>query len=149
MKFTEAEMGRIFTLRLEHGDKLPDEIEKFAMSKKILQGMCILIGGIDRGSKIVTGPKDGKAEIPEPIITKITDVHEISGVGTIFPDEKGRPVLHMHAALGRKNKTKTGCIRPGVNTWLIGEVIIFEIKNSRAIRKKDPTTGFDLLEIEE
>ena len=149
MKYSEAKLGRIFTLRLEHGDKLPDVIEKFALSKKILRGMCILVGGVDKGSQIVTGPKDGKAAVPDPILEKLNDVHEIAGVGTIFPDERSIPKLHMHAALGRKDKAVAGCIRPGVNTWLIGEVIILEIKDTKSIRKKDKTTGVSLLEIKE
>ncbi len=149
MKYSEANLGRIFILRLEHGEKLPVTIEDFAQSKDILRGMCILVGGIDEDSQIVCGPEDGKADAPVPIIEKINDVHEVAGVGTIFPDEQGKPKLHMHAALGREDKARVGCIRPGVNTWLIGEVIILEIKDSHSIRKKDPKAGFELLEIEE
>jgi len=52
MKYTEANLGRIFVLRLEHGEKLPDTIEEFARSKNILRGMCVLIGGIDKDSHI-------------------------------------------------------------------------------------------------
>lgn len=37
---------------------------------------------------------------------------------------RGQPKLHLHAALGRSGKTTTGCLRPGVKTWLVGEVII-------------------------
>jgi predicted DNA-binding protein with PD1-like motif len=38
----------------------------------------------------------------------IEDVHEIFGTGTLFPDEEGNPVLHMHMACGRNNNTVTG-----------------------------------------
>jgi hypothetical protein len=53
-------------------------------------------------------------------------VHEIAGVGTIFPDESGAPVLHMHAAMGRDGVTRAGCIRPGIEVWQLGEVVILE-----------------------
>ena len=149
MKYTEANLGRIFVLRLEHGERLPDTIEGFAQSKNILRGMCILIGGIDKDSHIVCGPKDGKASVPEPIIEKINNVHEVAGVGTIFPDKAGKPKLHMHAVLGREDKTHAGCIRPGVNIWYVGEVVILEMKDSHSFRRKDPSSGFELLEIEE
>ena len=34
MKYSEAKLGRIFILRLEHGDKIPDIIEEFAAGNK-------------------------------------------------------------------------------------------------------------------
>lgn len=80
------------------------------------------------------------------MLHKLDSVHEAAAVGTIFEDEEGQPKLHMHAALGREGKTRTGCIRPGVHTWVIGEVVIIEVVNSAMIRKTDPETGFSLLE---
>jgi predicted DNA-binding protein with PD1-like motif len=72
--------------------------------------------------------------------------HEVVGVGVIPPDTQGKPGLHMHAALGRSGKTMTGCIRPGVTTWLVGEVIIYEILDADVSRVKDAASGFSLLE---
>ena len=48
-------------------------------------------------------------------------VHEIVGTGTLFPNENGEPVLHMHVACGRNEGTVTGCVRRGVKTWHILE----------------------------
>ena len=31
----------------------------------------------------------------------------------------------------------TGCMRPGVTTWLVGEVILYEILGADAVRVKD------------
>ncbi len=149
MKYTEAVLNRIFILRLEHGDKLPDTIENFAKKKSILRGICILVGGVDKGSKIVVGPEDGDKTPPIPMIDILDRVNEIAGIGTIFPDEKGTPILHMHAACGRKKKTQTGCIRPGIKIWHIGEVIIMELNNSDTFRIKDNKLGFQMLEIQE
>ena len=67
-------------------------------------------------------------------------------VGVLAPREDGRPVLHIHAALGRSGATLTGCLRHGVSTWVVGEVILYEILDSSAARLKDPETGFTLLE---
>ncbi|MBU1078598.1 MAG: DNA-binding protein [Spirochaetes bacterium] len=148
MKYSEATQGRIFILRLEHGDKLPDVIENFAMEKNILRGACFLIGGIDKKSRIVVGPKNGRQMPPEPMITELDEVHETFAFGTLFPDTNGIPKLHMHSASGRKKKSITGCVRPGVNIWQIGEVIIQEILDSKSRRKKNESLGFELLEIE-
>ena len=145
MKFSEGRVGRIFILRLEDGDKLPDTVESFAAKNHIASGMCILVGGIKGGGNIVVGPEEGSVP-PNPLLFELQGVHEIAGVGTIFPDDEGRPSLHMHAALGREGKTRAGCIRPGIETWEVGEVILLEITDTKAYRKKDERTGFQLLE---
>ncbi|ODA38751.1 hypothetical protein DSBG_4476 [Desulfosporosinus sp. BG] len=49
--------------------------------------------------------------------------------------------------MGRNIETVTGCTKEGITIWHIGEVIIFELKNSSALRKVDPITGFELLEL--
>ncbi|MDF1590160.1 MAG: DUF296 domain-containing protein [Desulfobacterales bacterium] len=63
----------------------------------------------------------------------------------MFPDETGRPILHMHMACGRKGKTVTGCVRSGVKTWQVMEVILLELVDTRGVRLPDPVTGFKLL----
>jgi hypothetical protein len=40
----------------------------------------------------------------------------------------------------------TGCLRHGVTTWLVGEVILFEILGADMVRVKDKQSGFELLE---
>jgi predicted DNA-binding protein with PD1-like motif len=36
-----------------------------------------------------------------------------------------------------------------LRTWLVGEVVLVEILGTQAVRKTDPGTGFDLLEVSE
>jgi hypothetical protein len=124
-----------------------------------------LIGGIG-GGQIVSGPrytealisrreflKGGESESPqteasplEPILVPIDGAHEVVGIGLIVPDSKGKPNLHIHASLGRDGKAMTGCLRPGVKTWLVGEAVIYEILGATAARLPDEQTGFDLLQ---
>jgi predicted DNA-binding protein with PD1-like motif len=103
------------------------------------------LGGIDKGSKLVCGPENGRCETIIPNLINITDVHEVSGTGTIFPNENGKPSLHMHLACGRYETTKTGCVRPGVKAWHILEIILVELVNCSAKRLPDKTIGFNLL----
>lgn len=145
MQYSEGNIGRVFVLRLEDGDKLPDVIEDFAKDKGITGAACWYVGGMHDGS-VVVGPEDGSIMPPKPMLHILDGVHEAAAVGTIFADEEGVPKLHMHAALGREGRTRTGCVRPGVHTWVIGEVVIIEVVNSAMIRKTDPDTGFSLLE---
>jgi predicted DNA-binding protein with PD1-like motif len=75
----------------------------------------------------------------------LENVHDIAGAGTLFPDQQGNPVLHLHMACGRNSSTKTGCIRLGVKVWHTMEVILFELLESKGKRMFDPETGFTLL----
>lgn len=146
MKASEGKIGRVFVIHLEHNDELPATIENFALEKGISVGHAILVGGIGEG-QIVVGPKISNEKRPQPMLLPVDGAHEVMGVGVLAPDRSGKPVLHMHAALGRSGNTMTGCIRPGVNTWLIGEVILYEILGTNATRIEDKETGFVLLDI--
>jgi predicted DNA-binding protein with PD1-like motif len=147
MKASEGKLGRVFIIRLEDGDKIPSSIERFAEEKKISVGQVLLTGGIGDG-QVVVGPRQSNEMPPEPMLLPVDGAHEVVGVGLIAPDEKGKPTLHIHAALGRAGKTTTGCLRPGVTTWLVGEVIIIEILGTDAARLPDEKTSFDLLQVD-
>ncbi len=147
MKYTEASLGRIFILRLEHGDMLPQAIEKFAQKKRISSALAFFIGGADKDSKVVVGPEVGCAEKPIPVIKKLLDASDAMGVGTIFTNEEQKPKLHLHSSFGHKLETLTGCTRCGIKIWHIGEVVIIELTDNPALRKIEPQTGFELLEL--
>lgn len=146
MKYSQAKQGRIFIIRLEDGDIIHDEIEKFAREKSINAGALIILGGADESSKLVVGPQYGRKEPIVPMEHILNNVYEIAGSGTIFPDEKGNPTLHMHIACGRKSSTVTGCVRKGVKAWHVLEIILFELVDTTAVRVLDPVTGFELLQ---
>ena len=146
MKADEGKIGRIFVIRLEDGDMLPDCLEEFAEKKKVKNGFVLLVGDIGKG-QIVVGPRDSDKMPPEPMLLPIDGAHEVVAVGTLAPDENNRVVLHVHGALGRAGQTKTGCLRPGVSTWLVIEAILYEIIGVNARRILDKNSGFSLLEI--
>ena len=145
MKASEGKIGRVFVLRLEDGDVVPDCIEKFAAEKGIKVGHVILIGGIG-GGQVVVGPRQSDEMPPDPMLLSIEGAHEVEGLGIIAPDKDGKPKLHIHASLGRAGKTLTGCLRYGARTWLVCEAIIYEITGTKARRLPDPASGFDLME---
>ena len=146
MKYSEAKQGRIFVIRLEDGDIVHEEIERFVREKSIRAAGLIIVGGADQESKFVVGPEEGRATPVVPMEHVLDEVHEIAGVGTLFPDDEGNPVLHMHMASGRKSSTITGCIREGVRVWHVMEVILFELADTTGIRTHDSETGFKLLQ---
>jgi predicted DNA-binding protein with PD1-like motif len=146
MKASEGKIGRLFVVRLEDGDIVPDCIEHFAEEKSIKAGHVVLIGGIG-GGEVVAGPRKSDEMPPDPIQLPVDGAHEVVGLGIIAPDKDGKPGLHIHASLGRAGKTLTGCLRPGVSTWLVGEAIIYEITGTTAQRLPDKESGFDLMEV--
>jgi uncharacterized protein len=147
MKAAEGTLGRVFVLRLEHGDHLPECIERFAADNGVQRAACLLLGGVDQGN-IVVGPEDGTAMPPVPMLVELAGAQEAAGVGTLFPDEDGRPKLHMHAAFGRGERVRAGCIRPGIDIWTIGEFVLIELLGLELTRRRDPATGFELLSTE-
>jgi uncharacterized protein len=148
VKFSEGHIGRIFILRLEHKDKIPECIEKFADEHKISVGHVTIIGGIGSG-EVVSGPRDSDESPPQPIVLPVDGAHEVLGGGILALNEKGKAELHLHAALGRAGATLTGCLRQGVSTWLVGEVILYEILGAKAERIMDTKSGFRLLKVED
>jgi predicted DNA-binding protein with PD1-like motif len=146
LDYTEANLGRIFILRLQQNEVIHEEIEKFAAEKQIKSALCFFLGGAEDKSKVVVGPKDGNAMPPQPMVSLLKGVHEGIGVGTVFMDEAGNSKLHMHASFGRNDNAVTGCVRMGVEVWQIGEVVILELTGSSAKRVKNKETGFELLE---
>ncbi len=147
MKASEGKIGRVFVIRLEDGDVVPGCIESFAEEKGISVGHVILVGGIG-GGEVVVGPRRSEERPPQPMLLPVDGTHEVVGVGVLAPSEDGKPVLHIHAALGRSGQTMTGCLRPGVTTWLLGEVILYEITGVDAAHVINKETGFALLEVE-
>jgi predicted DNA-binding protein with PD1-like motif len=146
MRYSEARAGRVFVIRLEDGDVIHESLERFARDNGVRRAQVIALGALDEGSSLVVGPKDGKALPVVPMKELLDQPREITGVGTIFPDERGDPVLHMHIATGRERSTVTGCVRAGVRVWKVVEVILTEILDNGSIRLMDPKTGFELLE---
>ena len=53
MKYSEARMGRIFTIRLEDGDVVHEAVEKLAGEESIQAGALVILGGGDRTSRLV------------------------------------------------------------------------------------------------
>jgi predicted DNA-binding protein with PD1-like motif len=145
MKTCEGRLGRVFVIRLEHGDVVPECIERFAEEHGVSVGHVMLVGGIGEG-EVVVGPRRSEERPPEPMLLPIDGAHEVAGVGVLAPGEDGRPILHIHAALGRSGKTTTGCLRPGVTTWLVAEAILYEILDANVARLMDNESGFELLE---
>ena len=144
MKATEARVGRVFVLRLDDGDVIPDCIEQFAVAQKVRVGQVLLLGGVGGGS-VVSGPRDSGTMPPDVLRLPVDRAHETLAVGLLVPDESGVPRLHIHGALGRAGNTLTGCLRDGVTTWFAAEAVVNEIVSDAVSRQPDARSGLSLL----
>jgi len=146
MKYSEAKQGRTFVLRLEHGETIHEQIEAFAREQSIQAGVVVVVGGAAPGSTIIAGTE---GEQRAPLVVKrhvLEGVHDAMGTGTIFPDEAGNPLLHLHMGCGRGERSVTGCIREGVRVWLVMEAVVMELVQTGAARVEDESTGLKLLQ---
>ena len=141
------EKGRVFVLRLETGEVLHEVLERFSKEKGIKNAIVTAVGGIGEGSRLTVGPEVPYDNGIVPIFLTLDAPHELTASGTIFQDENGNPMMHMHGSAGREGKAVTGCLRAGVIAWLVLEVIIIELVGEGAVRKMNKENGMKILEI--
>ena len=146
MLYSEARLGRVFIIRLEHGDVVHEEIERFAREHAIRAAELVVVGGADEGSKLVVGPERGDQTPIVTLIHALQGVHEAAGTGTVFWDEEANvPVAHIHIACGRDGSAVAGCVRQGVAVWQMMEIVLFELAGTSAARVHDSQLGFKVL----
>lgn len=146
MRYSQAKPGRIFTIRLEDGDILHECIEGLAREEGIRAAALIALGGADDGSRLVVGPEQDRATPIVPMERILEHAHEVAGVGTLFPNEQGDPILHMHLAMGRGDHGLVACTRRGVKVWHVMEVVLWELAESTAKRRLEAASGFELMQ---
>lgn len=144
MKYRVGHIGRVVVARLEDREDILENIAAIARAEDIRSGVFNLIGGIKAGS-VVVGPEEESLP-PKPVWRDIQGSTEVIGVGTIFWHDN-EPRIHFHGSFGKKDTVKVGCLRGTSETFLVLEVIIFEIEGIDARRERDPETGMVLLKL--
>ncbi|AKB35942.1 hypothetical protein MSSAC_1352 [Methanosarcina siciliae C2J] len=139
MEYTKGRIGRVFVVRVDHGDDLILELIKLAELEEIEAAVFMLLGALREG-KLVTGPKENRRP-PEPVWTGFNDAHEILGIGDIFQENR-KPKIHLHAGTARENSVKLGCLRGESEVFMVVEVFIFELEGISARRIMDTEQGF-------
>lgn len=142
MQYSKGSIGRVFVARIDHGEDLLTGLKELLAREKIETAVMFFIGALKDGS-LVTGPRETVIP-PDPHWEYFTEAREMVGMATVWP-ENGKPVIHLHSALGRGENTLTGCIRTEAAAYLVVEIVIFEILGTEAVRRLDPATGLKLL----
>ncbi len=143
VEYRQGNIGRIFVIKIEHGDDPLHEISKIAANEKVKCAVFTLIGAVGR-AKIVVGPQDDVVP-PNPVWKSLHQASEVVGIGTLFPDEDGAPSIHLHSSLGRGGDVLTGCIRGETEAFIVLEAVLLEIDGVAGIRSMDSLTGLHLL----
>ena len=140
MKSVEMTRGRTFVLALETGESVKGCVESFCRDHSVKCAKVTILGGMQKGSSFVCGPRleNGEEAIPiSPLSHTIDAPMEFAGVGTVFPDESGMPVMHLHGSVGRDGGSVTGCFRQSATAWLTLEVVIEEMLGDAPVRRFD------------
>lgn len=144
MRYRVGQVGRVVVMRLEDGDDAIASISNMVKAEGIRSAVFYLLGGI-KDARVVVGPE--KEEMPPvPVWREIGESHEIIGIGTVFYQD-GEPKVHLHAALGKRDIVKVGCVRERSGTFLVLEVVVLELSGIDAVREFDPATGLSLLRL--
>ena len=147
MEYKKGNIGRVFIVRIDHGDDLLEELEKLAKLENIESASMVLLGAVIKG-KLVTGPKENIVP-PDPIWAEFDNVNEVVGVGNIFTED-GVPKIHLHTAAGdRDGNAVVGCLRGSSEIFMVVEVLILELTGMSASRMFDSSIGYSRLRFEQ
>ncbi|HET8688073.1 MAG TPA: PPC domain-containing DNA-binding protein, partial [Methanosarcina sp.] len=139
MEYAKGSIGRVFTVRIDHGDDLILELIKLAELEHIESAVFMLLGAL-KEAKLVTGPKESITP-PELVWSGFDNVHEVLGIGDIFLKE-GKPAIHLHAGVGRADNIKIGCLRGESEVFMVVEAFVFELEGISARRIENKEQGF-------
>jgi len=141
MQYSEGQVGRVFTVRIDDGEDFLREIQRFVTAMNIQNGTIQFLGAV-RSAKMVTGPKEPVIP-PSPRGEEIFGGWELLGFATIYPGEDG-PSIHLHVAAGKGIRSLAGCLREKAEVFLVIEAIITEFVGISARRLPDEKTGVNL-----
>jgi len=141
MDYAEGRVGRVFAVRIDHGEDLLTVLNTFARKKGIQCAMAQFLGALSEG-RVVTGPERAVLP-PNPHFEGFYGGWEILGTASIFPGEDG-PIIHIHTSAGRGRDTLTGCLREVAKAYIVVEAFIIEFVGFSAIKSPEQKTGLKL-----
>lgn len=144
MKYQVGKVGRVVVARFEDKEDVIGNLCSIVKEEEIRAAAFYLLGGMREG-KIVVGPE--KDELPPtPVWRELGECHEVVGFGTIFYQDK-EPKVHFHAAFGKRDTVKVGCLREKSETFLVLEAVILELSGINVVREFDPVSGLNILKL--
>ncbi len=140
MDYRTGTVGRVISIRFDHGEDFLEELRKVVLQEKVQSCWFQVIGGLTHAG-VVVGPREPVMP-PDPIWQEVDKVSEVLGSGSIHMDGD-EPKIHLHAALGQHGDTLTACVRRNSRVYLVLEVILFELQGFAASRPWHDPSGFN------
>jgi predicted DNA-binding protein with PD1-like motif len=140
----ETDGLRTFAVVLDLGDEVCACLQGLASSERLSAAQVTAIGAFERAT-LAFWDWETKAYRDIPVNEQ---VEVLSLNGDITLDESGRPKLHLHTVLGRRDGSALGGHLKSARVRPTLEVIITEAP-AHLRRKEDPKTGLALIAIEE
>ncbi|NUO10235.1 MAG: DUF296 domain-containing protein [Candidatus Brocadia sp.] len=144
MKYQVGRIGRVVVARFEDKEDVLGNLSGIVEKEGIRAAAFYLVGGMREG-KIVVGPERDELP-PAPVWRELGESHEVVGFGTIFY-QNNEPKVHFHAAFGKRDTVKVGCLRENSRTFLVLEAVIIELSGIDAVRELDPVSGLNILRL--
>jgi predicted DNA-binding protein with PD1-like motif len=142
MEVLQTGLGRLFLLKMAHGDDLLEEISHFAAAHQVRAAWLFFLGALKQGH-LVCGPAAPTLP-PRPVWQNFSQGWEILGLGNLFWEDDV-PKLHLHGALGKGEAALTGCLRQENEVYLVAEILVLELIGPTVGRRLDPELGVSLL----
>jgi len=146
MEYSQAQTGRVFVMKVNHGENIINSLEVLAKKENLTAATIHLLGACAY-AELVIGPED--PTLPPKRYKEFikNNASEFLGFGTIFLKDN-KPNIHIHISLGNKTIVKTGHLLNNHEVFIISEVIITELLKCSATRVWDETMQLHLLSIE-
>ncbi len=138
MDYRTGSIGRLFAVRVDHGEDVIAEICKLALKEAINSAFFVMLGAMAE-AELVTGPQENVVP-PITVWSAFDDAREIVGAGNIFM-ENGAPKVHLHGVAGSSRGMIMGCFRKKAEAFMVVEILIVEM-NIAAERVTDEKMGF-------
>ncbi len=121
MEVHEGQVGRVFALRLEKGDRLIGGLTRLAEERGIRTALVLVLGATT-DARMVLGIRPQAAGPPAFDRMASAEHRELIGVGSITRQD-GKPKVHLHVATGRDRQALIAHIEeaetPGMEVFLV------------------------------
>jgi len=99
MRVSEGQVGRVFALQLEEGDRLIADLSRFAEERRIRTAL-VLFQGATGDAQMVLGFRPYSRKMRDFDRISSSEHREVIGLGSITT-ANGKPKVHIHAGTGR------------------------------------------------
>jgi predicted DNA-binding protein with PD1-like motif len=141
MKYVQTKVNRVYLLRFDHEDDVIKELSNLAVKESLGCGFIMLIGATSE-TEMVVGSSSLEVP-PNPIKMALSEERELIGLGTLGWKD-GKPIVHIHASLGKGSTVNVGCLRERCKVYLTVEGLIIEFGELTCVRKADRNLGVDV-----